>query len=801
MQDARNKVVELSQFGPARRSPGSRGRKLLDDVGDMAATRLAGALVRSLEKAGEALFKRASEPSSYEMYGLYMQAVELIRERTAGIESAFRQQFYQRFRKASRERRPEQAETSSLDASQLSLMEPDDLEESLAAHSIANAIHNSCGEEMFALGHRIGVLINEPELLSEDNPLGPEVIGEAILAALKEQDCGTKVKLLLVHSLKETLPAKVKEIYQEINRYLLEKGVLPTIRVGIRKSARAGEPAPGTTAAASGGGTAQPDLFALLQQLVGMAAAGTGSSAVLPTIGLPGGAASGEPAGTAGASPAAAGVAGTAGSGGPVVAGVVPVVMQTLTQLQRGQVTGLDATGLDPETIASGQVNVLRELRNTGVASSMAKVDAMTLDIVALVFDYILDDRRVPDAMKALIGRLQIPVLKVAMLDHSFFSQKSHPARKLLDMLAEVSTGWNEAEGHDSGLYRKVDELVQRILNEFDDQVDLFAQVLADFEAYLAEEKRRIDELTSRSAQLIYSREQSELAGIVAQDSVHSHLFGEPVPELIREFLHGPWQALLTVRYRESGEEGEGWKSALQTMDDLIWSARPKASAEERKKLVELLPGLLKRLDDGLRSLDTPSETRDAFFAGLVKCHAEAVRSGLKGVHAEGARIPPAVAEPRPAPQPAAPQSMDFEDIPVLTETVEVDPALLRDIAVLPISSHHGELEEITLSDVSWLAGGEPEADEYEAKIKRLKRGSWIEYQQDDGSTIRAKLAWISPLKGIYLFTNRLGERAMSINAEGLINKLREGRLHILDTAPLIDRAVDSLLTHLQKTA
>jgi hypothetical protein len=89
------------------------------------------------------------------------------------------------------------------------------------------------------------------------------------------------------------------------------------------------------------------------------------------------------------------------------------------------------------------------------LGSQLGPIDVMTLDIVALLFDFILDDQRIPDALKALIGRLQIPVLKVAMLDKDFFSHKTHPARLLLDALAAAAFGWDASEGHEGGLYLK----------------------------------------------------------------------------------------------------------------------------------------------------------------------------------------------------------------------------------------------------------------------------------------------------------------------------------------------------------
>jgi hypothetical protein len=786
MQEARNVVA----FNQSRRTAGPGGNRVLDDSGELAANRLVEALGAALEICGKELHRLAAQTHHHEMSLLYLQGMEFLRDHASAIEIGFRQTYFKEFKRSCRKGLTAATPTDRPDM-QLSLMEPDDLEETLAVNNLANALHNACGEELFGLNQRMGVLLDQRDLSSEDNPLGPEAIARAILDTFKEQGCGLKDRLVLVSMLNKHLPERVKAVYQTLNRFLVDKGVLPAIRVGLRKGPKANDSGAGERAEA-GGPLQNPDLLTVLQQL--LAASGGGSGAPMAGVPVLGGGAGGFPA---------AGATLPASVAPPLPAGAAvtttPVFVHTLTRLQRGQTEGLDLQGLDAAQLGDGQINVLRQIRNAGVAAGMGQVDAMTLDIVALIFDYILDDRRVPDAMKALIGRLQIPVLKVAMLDRNFFSQKTHPARRLLDTLAEVSMGWDAEEGHESGLYRKVDEIVQRILNEFDDELAVFQAALDDLDAYLAEEKRQIDHITARGAQLLYTREQREIAEVVAYDAIHTQLFGHPAPALIQAFLHGTWRQLLVRIYSQSGEDSEAWREAVQTMSDLLWSVAPKTSAEERRLLVQRLPGLLKRLSDGFKALSTEQAEQDRFFAALVKCHAEAVKSGMRGPTAETATEadPGPVAEvPPPSHEPA-----DFEEVPVLDEAVEVAPSVLQEVAALPLVSQHGDTEEITLTDVSWLAGGEPEGDQDDALLRRLKRGSWIEYQQEDGHPARAKLAWISPMKGIYLFTNRLGQRAMSISAAGLAAKLRDGQIQLLDSVPLMDRAVDALLSKLKNTA
>lgn len=804
MQDSRkNNVVALSQYGHGRGSVGAEGAAMLNDCGELAAAGLAKALAKALDNAAGELLELTDRVTEYEMRRLYGAATDFARDRQGIVETDFRRRFYQHFKRACRRDNGKSSSQGGHDVSQLALVAPDDLEETLAASTIENALNNHCGEELFGLAKRIGVLLDDPELQLGANPIGPEVIGAVVMDTLKGQDLPVKAQLVLVPQINRFLPRHVREVYQGINRQLVDKDVLPTIRVGVRKPATAPSPAvradaqqgPAAATAAEDG----QDILAILRQLMTLGNPGLAGAPLSASGGMPAGMPGMSPGGlpgmiSGGMAPSVGGAIGETGPGG-----VSPMVMESLTRLQRGQTESFAAAGFDGARFADGQVNILREIRGSAVAGAMGQMDTMTLDIVAMVFDYILDDRRIPDAMKALIGRLQIPVLKVAMLDRAFFSQKTHPARRLLDVLAEASMGWNESEGHGGGLYQKVDDLVQRILGQFDEELDIFAIVLEEFLQYEAEEKHHVDEMTGKSAQLIRQREQGELGRIVAHNEVEGHLFDRPMPEFIRAFLLGHWEQVLGLHCARSGEGGEDWAQAVRTMDDLIWSVSPKTDQEERRKLVSMLPDLLKRLDQGLGVLGTPGEVRDQFFTGLVKCHAVAVRAGLRG--AADAPLPP---EPAPIPAPASiagvdEGGLDFVEIPVLTEVVEVDPELMREITAEP--EDRPMVEEIVIGDVGWLArsGEVEEKDEHESRVQQLKRGTWIEYQLEDGGSARAKLAWVSPLKGIYLFTNRLGQRAMSINGEGLAAKFREGQARVIDNVPLMERAVNSLLERLQQ--
>ncbi len=758
METARNnKVTNISQFSRERQGGGQRTP--LDDCRETSVLGLKLALDEALEQAKLKLLGMAEKAMGLDLYHLYMDTLELARDHRAEIGVAFRKHYLQRFNRECRRNATQIRKDAN--SSELSLQAPDDLEESLAADSLANAIRNAGIEELFGLNKRMGLLIDDPELAHGVNPLGPEVISESIMAALNDQDSALKTRLLMATQLSKHLPERIGAIYQDINRRLVRQNVLPTIRTSVRRAAPDRQPDP--QIGAEGG-----DVFALLRQLMAMG----GGLAAMPA---------GPMTGAAILGPA---LPGEAAAG---MAAIRPdQLMPALNQLQRGRAAELEQAGLDDAVLDAidqgrGQVNVLHGLRNSRMAGAMTAMDAMTLDIVAMVFDYVLEDTRIPDAIKALIGRLQIPVLKVAMLDKTFFSQKSHPARKLLDALAEAAIGWDAGEGHEGGLYRKIEELVEAIVERFDDRIEVFAEALEQLNAFLAEERRAAAAAMAPSVQAVQNIEQAAASRRAAHDEVQSSLLGHPLPTLIGAFLTGPWQRMLADIHYKAGEDSAAWKGALGTMADLIWSVAAKVDRDERKRLVAMLPSLLRRLDEAVSYVGMDQQARDAFFTELVKCHAEAVKDGR-------------LDEDQVMPQFEASALAD-SDLPELTEPVGFEPVA---VAVEPAAEVPALIEELAAASEENIVG---EAPDMEAELGRLKRGCWIEYRQDDGASVRAKLSWVSPLKGLYLFTNRHGQRAISINAEGLAAKLRAGEVHILNAAPLMDRAVGSLMERLQRHA
>jgi hypothetical protein len=455
---------------------------------------------------------------------------------------------------------------------------------------------------------------------------------------------------------------------------------------------------------------------------------------------------------------------------------ITPELADALGRLQHGE-TGFDFGGvpLHFTGLQQDMHNVLRDLQESPVGARANQLEAMTLELVAMLFDFIFETRDLPDSIKALVGRLQIPVLKAAMLDGAFFSKKSHPSRLLVNALADAGIGWSPTMGQDDPLYRKIEQIVHRVLDDFTDDVGLFDELRKDLEAFLADEERAAEATIQSTADEINQRDHHEIAQLVAQSEIERRLREFPAPNFLASFLREKWVNTLTQIHLNEGEESEAWNSALGTLDDLVWSVQPKRLTEDRRKLVAMLRNLLKQLHGGLHNVTWEPGERESFMSNLVEAHAAAVKPSLASTPLPTV----AVAEAATA---AAEQATAKGDIEAATKAR----ALAEAMTPAPPAP---EPELVP----------EPVQDRFAEVAASLERGMWVEFEGEDGHLAFAKLAWVSPLRGTYLFTNRQGQKAVSLTADELAERFRTDRARLVEAAPLVDRAFVSMMARLEE--
>ena len=738
-QSAKGNVIPLDGHPLARaRLSATESADVLAGCRELALERMARALSGMLDRVEDDLLELAGKALDREAQNAYLEARSQAREKRAAIESAFGRHFVEFFNRGVKGEAP--AQDPGQANAELSLVGDEDLEERLAVRQMATKLGSACEGELGALSQRMGFLLEKPELANDANPVSPAAICAALKDACDQIQSGFKVRMVLLRQLEHHAEAEMPLIYHDLNSHLIERRILPDVRPGMRPAVRSAAkprrqpPPPGVAGA-------PPDILTALAQLIDAS-----RPSAAPSCPLPGGAPAGPLA---------------PGSAQPLPS-VPQSFMNELTRMHRED----GAASPDPN---DALVNIVKRIKAAPQSATLGTVDAMTIDIVALLFDYIFEDRHIPASVKALLGRLQIPTLKVALLDKSFFSSKSHPARRLLDLLAAASIGLDETSPREAPTLAFIETVVDSVLAEFETDLALFESLADKVTAFIEQQKEIESAVVERSARAIEERERDEVARLLADEEIARRLAARAwIPGVVREMLEETWVRALASVQRAEGEGSIAWHALLATMEDLLWSVEPKALPEERKRLITMLPAMIRNLQDGMTRGALAEERRNAFLGLLVDCHAMAVKAGLRGLAALPEAKPPEVA--------AKPQ---IERALVPAGDIQVEEIRLRS----PRGAA-GVRNVFTRTGI-WT---------------NLERGTWVQFSRADAAAMRARLTWISPNKGVYLFTNPAASNAaVSITPEALAEQMRLGDARILNDAPLVERAVDSMLADLRQ--
>lgn len=608
---------------------------------DLVCDRLALALAGMLDKANDTLSALIRETRDQKTQKLYLETRDKVHAQREAIETQFRTRYLREFQARSNRVKKIGDSFSEIDVSslELELVGEEDLNETLKFNAMAARLHEYCDEELIALDQRVGVLVGDASLQAEDNPFNPQAICDAYKQTCRQIDSNVDVRMVLLKLFDDHVLDDIRAIYKAVNALLVQNEILPKIRTfgPAQRSRGKAPPAAAVPGTAERGSVApavdkvpggEQDFFTVLQNLLAsnvQAASQTGAAG--GTVALP------EGTSALPGSPAVAGLPGTGGgvdSGRAVLQGAE--LLRSLTRIQLGDLSSVTGGSL-PLLAAAGEAgttNIIRELKGTSLGSGMKQVDIVTLDIMAMLFDQLFDDPKIPLGVKGLIGRLQIPMLKVAIADKSFFSRKTHPARQMLDTLGEISSRLPAEVNASDSLFGRLESILQEIIDGFEDDFAIFDIVRERLQTLITEEDQRVEQETLSAAKEIEQKESLALAKAVAQAQIKVRLRASKAPRAVIRFLVQQWLKVLLLVQVKDGEGSDAWNQVLETMDLLLWSVEPRETLEERRELVATVPELLKRLADGLNAAGVEDSIRTRFFADLRKLHFEIIDKAAK---------------------------------------------------------------------------------------------------------------------------------------------------------------------------
>jgi len=448
-----------------------------------------------------------------------------------------------------------------------------------------------------------------------------------------------------------------------------------------------------------------------------------------------------------------------------------------------GELQQLGLEGLAGASLAGAPQGTITAWREHLVQKSSRTVDKLTIEIVGLMFDHVLQDPQVPAEIKTLLSRLQFPVLKAALLDADFFASNSHPARRLIDRIATAAAGW-EPYGDENERFRtEIERVVKEILHSFDKDVAVFEKLLAEFDAFLADLGPRDSDPVARAKRALEEAEKREVLVINTTIQVRRAFEKVELEPVLREFLIGPWvQVLVEATLRDAATPGFS-KPFREAIHDLIWSIQPKANNEERRRLTALIPNLIRVLRDGMALTRLAEHDQQTFFKHLMQAHAVAVKPVDQATYIRNSL---ATSEVR-----ARVEGLQITGTHPITTVAGgfrvSNGAVLRAAEQFHADVHMPE----PVTDIGNLDRVEEAA--MEEQIAGWQRGAWFE-MFNGSERIKVRLRWISPLRTLFLFSANQERDAHVLPPDVIKSYLKRGYLKALESTPLTKRAVDHVI-------
>lgn len=607
-----------------------------------------------------------------------------------------------------------------LTASKISLVDDNELELGIRLGTLSRHLNDACAIGLAKLFPRLVTLLDRPDLDDTDNPVGPEAVCRGISEFFADQalpavQAGSQLSAMEAHLARE-LPL----VYAEINQILVNRQVRP---------ARMRTPAEGRQASgiADRHGAADP-MSALQQTMLGRQAGGptaTGMGSPPPAVGSP---------------PAGAGAVFNAA-----------LMQQLLSLLPRNldEKVPVAATATGPEdlkTLKAGEFGRLARGQ-----------EAATLDTLTVLFEAIFDDRDLPDSVKAVMARLQIPILKAALQDPSCFNDPAHPARTLLDTMARAAEGLDPRTGSDHPVCVELARIANAVQTGFDGDPDVLARLTAELDTFIAHRQHDLQLAAQPFVTLAEAQEASDLAERESARALRAMPL-DNAPGAIADFLRHEWKKVLVAAHLEGGEAGESWRNARSTVQDLLWTLKTTSDLDERRRMAALVPTLLQRLRAGLDAVGVSQQARAPFFDTCFALQAAALR---------GKPPPPELLQPR----------------------AEID------AEAEAVRASRQETGDLTLDVLRTNEGGAEPGD----LVAGLTTGDWLEFELAPNDRRVGRLAWISPGLGNPLFVNPDWDRAISLSRALLSQQLANGKARVLGAEPLFDRAATKAMTLLAK--
>jgi hypothetical protein len=646
----------------------------------------------------------------------------------------------------------------------LTLISKEDTDIQVAIQNMAAGAGVGSAPELFALRQRLAVLNHGKQVEEKDIPGGPTCLANAFHQGVSGLILEHQTLLIVYLLFNKFVLSKTTTLYDDYNKHLLKAGLLPHLKYQVRiDPARAQAQAqPGAATKPTTEPTTEPttqtkhrgtsnqtlgdELFGDIMQLLSRRRGHVQTN--------------------------------TIGQQQPAISNPIPQteLVSALQQLQQSEytenpiVTG--NTGPVTSVIENNQLvaNLVANLSAdrdrlfTGIDQRrLPAADTQVIDLVGMMFEYMLNDDEIPSVAKAELSRLHTPYLKVAIIDKGVFSDTSHPAHELLNTLASAAARWVVENNLERGIFPAIRNVVERLIAGFANNIDIFGHLLELFRANVRDMENKSTVIEKRTRQAAAGKDKLLLARKHAAATIRTCMDGHNVPAPVKKLLDDVWQEKLMFIYlREPGAaESESWKLAVQTIETIIWSVEPRTSAAAQTELRERLPEVHKQIELTFETLKAYGNNDSESQLALIRDIQEAIL-----------RAP--VTEPGTPEPVSAPEPLDFRAPEAGQEAASDD-------------------ENNTEPAAEQLS---PETEAAFSRLKKVAFGTWFSIQEnEDMLPVRVKLSWYSHMSGNYMFVDSMGMKVKVRKHAELATLMATGKARIIQTEqrPLVHRALEAI--------
>ena len=457
--------------------------------------------------------------------------------------------------------------------------------------------------------------------------------------------------------------------------------------------------------------------------------------------------------------------------------------------------------------------NIAKEISVKGGEedSTIGHSERDTIGLVAMLFQFVIEDRVSSQVMQRALGRLQLPIIKVALKDPRFFSKSDHPARKFLNKITSSCISWVEQDDyHSDPFYKRISEFIDSLIQDFDDDLAVFERVSDELEEFLEQDKARVARTEKRLLDMEQGRDRAETAKRNIEKVILSKVNAQ-TPGFLSELLRKHWSNYMLRLALKDGEDSTSYQKAIATIDEINWSISAKRSSLDSEELVARIPGILQGLRAGFETLGTETARAGRFFKALAAEHKAAMNRepdpnlgseldpGLSTTDTsfELSQTDPDVAADYLSPEPELSSLPDQHELDDSTTELDI-PAPGENRAPSSGVIQLGEgLED--LDDLEEFSETEElESDPLQQQAENLAVGQWVELVQEEDN-MRCRLAAILRASGKRIFVNRRGVKALDLYVSEIVEMLRSEALVLLDDGELFDKALSSIIGDLRE--